>query len=126
VCSSDLGELPRLEVLNLQMRATVLVNPRRSDLLFTSYSFPSKTMEYLGSGTPTILNRLMGIPDEYFGYCFTPEREDEEALRQCIIKVCEMPMDELSAFGSRAREFVVKNKNPKVQAQKIYNLINGL
>jgi glycosyltransferase involved in cell wall biosynthesis len=120
------GQLPHLEVLKLQKRATVLVNPRKSEGIFTKYSFPSKTIEYLASGRPTIMNRLDGIPDEYFDYCFVPESEDEEGLRQCIINVCEKPSSELTTFGIKAKDFILKNKNPQAQAQKIYDLINTL
>lgn len=120
------GNLPHSEVINLQKRSTVLVNPRTSTNTFTKYSFPSKTIEYLASGTPTIIHRLSGIPDEYFDYCFVPESEDEEGLRQCIINVCEKPAEELAAFGAKARSFIVDNKNPKMQAQKIYDLIDSL
>ena len=120
------GQLPHSEVLKLQKRAKVLVNPRNSEGIFTQYSFPSKTIEYLASGRPTIMNRLSGIPDEYFDYCFVPESEDEKGLRECIINVCEIPSQELATFGARAKDFIINNKNPEAQAQKIYNLVNAL
>ena len=43
------GQIKREEVLKLQRRATVLVNPRFSNEEFTLFSFPSKTMEYMAS-----------------------------------------------------------------------------
>ena len=119
------GELANSEVRKLQKRATVLVNPRMSAELFTKYSFPSKIIEYLASGTPTISYRLAGIPDEYFDYCFVPDREDEDGLKQCIIDVCEMTSDELSSFGSKAKDFITKNKNPRAQAERIIEMITS-
>ena len=53
-----LGMLKPEDVLILQKKAHLLVNPRHSNEEFTKYSFPSKTMEYLASGTPTLMCRL--------------------------------------------------------------------
>src|SRR5690606_28854588 len=41
------SQISRERVLKFQKKATVLVNPRKSEGEFTKYSFPSKTMEYL-------------------------------------------------------------------------------
>ena len=59
-----LGLLNREEVLKEQHNADFLVNPRTSDGMFTKYSFPSKTIEYFVSGTPAIIHKLPGIPEE--------------------------------------------------------------
>ena len=41
------------------------MNPRSADAEYTKYSFPSKTIEYLATGVPVVMNRLPGIPEEY-------------------------------------------------------------
>ena len=84
----NFGQIPREEVLKRQQRATVLVNPRTSEGEFTKYSFPSKIMEYLASGTPCIMHRLAGIPKEYFDYCFISENETPLGLYNTIMFVC--------------------------------------
>ena len=48
------GLLPRKEVLSLQKSSTILVNQRSNNEEYTKYSFPSKIMEYLSSGTPVV------------------------------------------------------------------------
>ncbi len=48
-------------------RADFMLNPRDPSWPGTSYSFPSKLLEYLITGKPIISTRLPGIPDEYFG-----------------------------------------------------------
>lgn len=123
---SNLGQLPRERVLDLQQRATVLVNPRTSEGEFTKFSFPSKVMEYLGSGTPCIMYSLPGIPEEYFDYCFVVSDESIEALSKSILNVCNKPQNELNAFGMRAKEFVIKNKAPKMQTLKVFNMLSNL
>ena len=102
------GQLPREEILVLQQKATLLVNPRTSEGEFTKYSFPSKTIEYLASGTPVLLYKLAGIPDEYYEYCFTVEDNSDEAL------------------GMRARKFILTEKSPKNQCKKLVDLIERI
>lgn len=119
------GQLPYNQVLTLQKKATVLVNPRTSEGDFTKYSFPSKTMEYLASGTPCIIYRLQGIPEEYYQYCFVAEDESSEGLRKVILQVCEKGQSELDEFGKKASRFILENKNPISQVRKIYELLNS-
>lgn len=118
------GLLKREDVLKLQRQASLLVNPRTSEGIFTKYSFPSKTMEYLASGTPTLMYRLPGIPNEYFGYCYSPTDETIDALVDKISEILESPESERNALGVSAREFILSKKNPKSQTNKIIKLIN--
>ncbi|OHT44640.1 glycosyltransferase [Flavobacterium tructae] len=120
---TSFGQIPREQVLNLQKKATVLVNPRLSEGDFTKYSFPSKTMEYLASGTPCIMHNLAGIPKEYFDYCFVSKEETANGLYQTIISVCEMDQLELNKFGERAKDFIFENKLPAKQCEKIFNML---
>ena len=120
------GQIPFKEILKLQKQATVLINPRTSEGEYTKYSFPSKTMEYLASGTPCIMHRLPGIPSEYFEYVIVAEKEDSEGLKKTIIEVCSKDTSELKKIGDRASKFILDNKNPVVQVKKIYDIINKL
>jgi glycosyltransferase involved in cell wall biosynthesis len=119
-----LGQLSHNEVLILQRKATVLVNPRTSNGEFTKFSFPSKTMEYLASGTPTILYRLKGIPEEYFRYCYVIEGNDDTNLKEKIIEICEKSQDELNEIGERAHQFISEFKNPMFQIKKMKDLFD--
>lgn len=118
------GVISHDQVLALQQQATVLINPRSSSGEYTKYSFPSKTMEYLASGTPTIMCHLPAIPEEYDKHIFYIEKESIEGIRDKIIEVCEKPQDDLDAFGEKASEFIKKHKNAYIQSQKIVELIN--
>ena len=121
---SYLGQLTHEEVMLLQQRATVLINPRTSEGTYIKYSFPSKTMEYLASGTPTIIHRLEGIPDEYFQYCYVAEQENAEGLKKTILDICEKDQKELNDFGQKASKFILETKNPIYQVKKIYDILN--
>ncbi|WP_337042025.1 glycosyltransferase family 4 protein [Emticicia sp. 17c] len=118
------GKLPRNKVLELQTEAKVLVNPRSNDGEYTKYSFPSKIMEYFASGTPCIINKLDGIPNEYYNYCFVIDGNSHELLAAKMQEVCNMPDEELKQIGQKAYEFVKSSKNCTIQGQKIYHLLN--
>lgn len=117
------GVVSHEEVLVLQQMATVLINPRSSSDEYTKYSFPSKTMEYLASGTPTIMCHLPAIPREYDEHIFYITDETVEGIRDKIIEVCEKSQDELDDFGKKASEFILTQKNALIQSRKISNLI---
>lgn len=114
------------DILRLQKESTLLVNPRTPDGEYTKYSFPSKTMEYLGSGTPTLMYKLPGIPNEYYDYCYIIKDIGTLAMAKKIEEILSKPKEELILMGERAKNFILNNKNPKVQCRKIVDLINIL
>jgi len=117
-------EMPRNELITLQKKATVLINPMPSTQKFTKYFFPSKTVDYMASGTPTITTKLKSIPDEYFNYLYIAEKEDAEGLKDAIHKICRKDQSELNEFGIKASKFIIENKNPISQVKKIYLMLN--
>lgn len=123
---SYLGMLSKREVRTLQKRATLLINPRHSTDEYTKYSFPSKTMEYMASGTPTLMSHLASIPEEYKPHIFFFDDESVEGIKNKIVEVCEKPQAELDAFGEAAAEFIFTEKNEKKQTAKIVQLLDSI
>lgn len=117
------GKVTHEEACKLQSEATVLVNPRKNNEAFTKYSFPSKTMEYLSSGTPVIAYKLDGIPEEYNGYINYVSDNSPEAMADKIRQICEMPESVRQEMGARARQFVLSQKNCIEQTKKILDLL---
>ena len=111
-------------MLRKQREATLLVNPRTPEGEFTKYSFPSKTMEYLASGVPTLIYSLQGIPDEYLDYCFHLEEMGVDALYSKIEEIFHTDSFTLKDIGAKARHFILDNKNPYEQCLKVLELIN--
>lgn len=120
-----LDPMPHAELVKLEQKATVMVNPTQPTLSFTKYFFPSKTMEYLASGTPTVMYKLPCMPPEYDEYIYYVNGESTEALRDKLIEVCEKPQSELNEFGAKASEFVLTKKNPIKQCENILSLIEN-
>lgn len=121
-----LGNIPHSEVQALQKSAGLLVNPRPSIEEFSKYSFPSKTLEYFASGTPTMMFRLPGIPDEYYTYCYTFESYDERDMYNRILAFFNKPFAERVAKGQAARSFILQQKNSVAQCRKIFSLLDGI
>lgn len=117
------GVIPNIEVRKLEREAKLLINPRFSQNEYTKYSFPSKTIEYMESGTATIITRLLGIPEEYFEYVFTLEEESVDGLKCLLEYLFSLREEELFEKGKRAKEFVLKKKNITCQGEKITDFL---
>lgn len=120
-----LGKLPHEQILELQHRATVLVNPRQNIAEFTRYSFPSKTMEYLASGTEAVVYKLDGIPDEYDTFLHYVKDNNSETLAATLMEIANLPFSQRQAEGNAAKAFVTENKNAAAQASRVLDFIKG-
>lgn len=120
------GNLIRQQVLELQRKSTLLINPRTPEGDYTKYSFPSKIMEYFASGTPTLMYRLPGIPEEYYNYCYTIDELGVEALSMKLGELLSLPQTALKQKGESARDFILTRKNPQSQCVKVIKMLQGL
>ncbi|MBR5444198.1 MAG: glycosyltransferase [Paludibacteraceae bacterium] len=120
------GVVTNEEIIIAEQEATLLVNPRYSNQEFVKYSFPSKTSEYMLSGTPVLTTKLSGIPDEYFKYLYAFDEETIEGYAHKLNEILSLPNEELKQTGLKAQEFVLKNKNNTIQAQRIEEFFRTL
>ncbi len=120
------GVLPNKEIVKQEVKSTILVNPRFSNEEYTKYSFPSKNMEYMASGTPVLTTKLSGMPEEYNNYVYFIEKETVEGIKDSIENLMQKDRKELHNKGIRAKEFVLENKNNIKQANKIFEFIKLL
>ena len=120
------GTVLSSKIVEIQRNASLLVNPRPIEDEYTRYSFPSKNMEYMVSGTPVLTTDLPGMPQEYKDYVFIMEDYSHEGIKNKLTEISNMDKKELNEVGIRAREFVLNKKNNTVQASKIVEMINSL
>jgi len=118
-----MGVRPNSEIVYAEQRASLLVNPRPSEPEYTKYSFPSKTMEYMVSGTPVLTTKLPGIPKEYYPYVYTIDKETADGIGEKLKEIFALPVMLRNEKGEKAREFVLENKSNVVQARKILNFL---
>jgi glycosyltransferase involved in cell wall biosynthesis len=121
-----LGMLALDKVHQLQRSATILVNPRPATSAFTRYSFPSKNLEYLASGRPTVYYVLPGMAEEYSSYAFVPDACSADSMARTFDHVLATPAQELAAKGALAAEFVSREKSSTAQGKRLYELIQQL
>lgn len=113
------------KVVEYEKKALLLVNPRPTNEEFAKYSFPSKTMEYLLSGTAVVSTRLPGIPQEYFRYMYAFDGYTVEDLRQKLDEILLQSDEAICEKGRLGHEFVMREKNNQIMAQKIYDFLKS-
>ena len=117
------GMLLNTQIVEKEQEATLLVNPRPTDEEYVKYSFPSKTMEYMASGTPVLTTVLPGMPKEYHPYVYLLEDETADGIAKKLQEVLENTDETLFRKGTEARKFVLEQKNNVIQARKILEML---
>lgn len=117
------GMLLNTEIVGKEQEAALLVNPRPTGEEYVKYSFPSKTMEYMASGTPVLTTVLPGMPKEYHPYVYLLEDESAEGITKKLKEVLAQSDEALFQKGCEARRFVLEEKNNVIQAKKILDLL---
>lgn len=104
----------------------MLVSAKSTDDRHTNFAFPSKILEYMTSGTAVLTTRVGGIPEEYFDYVYTINDESIDGIAKSIEKTLNIPIEELTLIGNRAKTFVTEKKNYSEQAKRIVEFLNKL
>lgn len=112
-------------VLEYEHRALLLVNIRDSKEEYTKFSFPSKTIEYMACGTPLLTTKLLGIPDEYYEYCYILDNETIEGLNKVLENILSLSKEKLLSKGKVAMDFIFTNKIAKIQGEKIIEFLSA-
>ena len=119
------GIVSREELLLLQRKATLLINPRKPTEEITRFSFPSKTIEYLVSGTPMLGYKLEGIPVEYYDYFYTVDDLSLQGMANKLEEVLSLPDEERHLMAERAKTFIYQNKTAEYQIGRLLNFLKS-
>lgn len=117
------GELTNTEIVEEEKKATLLINPRPPIGEWTAYSFPSKNMEYMASGTPLVAFDLPCIPEEYKPYFYHLDKYSSESIYNILNELLLQDSSEINRFGISAQSWIIENKNPKTQLKKYTDII---
>ena len=120
------GSISLDEVEKVEKESDFLINPRPSKDEFNKYSFPSKTLEYMLSGTPVMTTRLAGIPEEYDDFLYYIEDSSAKRMADSIIETISWDKKDLEMKGIAAKRFALNSKNNVVQANKILSFCSSL
>jgi glycosyltransferase involved in cell wall biosynthesis len=113
------GRINNNEMLRLQREAWVLINPRSPSDPIAQVTFPSKTFEYLLSGTPVISTRLNCYGKEYNDLMFYTVDGSAESIAQKIIEVDNMNPMNLQSISIKAKRFVEEKRTWSHQVDRI-------
>lgn len=106
-----------------EIEATLLVNPRPTNEEYTKYSFPSKNMEYMASGTPLLTTKLPGMPLDHLNYVYLIDDESSKGISEALKKVLLNSDTELNIFGNKAKKFILEEKSNEKQAGKVLEFL---
>lgn len=120
------GSASNETVIREEIGATLLVNPRPSTRDFVNYSFPSKLMEYMASGTPVLTTRLPVLPRSFGEHLFFIEVESVDGVADSICQLLAKPRAELHKKGLDAKQFVLSAMDDVTQARAIVEMLQEL
>lgn len=110
-------------VISAEKNATILVNPRPINYEFQKYSFPSKLIEYMSSGTPVITTKIDGMPEEYNEFLFYFDNYNKEGIKEKIDDVLKIDEKKRRQLAFKAYNFIQEKKTPRKQAKKIMEMV---
>lgn len=116
------GFVSNEQILDIQRNADYLINARSHKDEYVKYSFPSKTLEYMLSGTPIISTMLPGIPDEYKDYFFALEDNNAKTICDMLKRIKKISTKEKLSIGLKAQKFAL-SKDYITQGKRIIDFI---
>ena len=125
-CIKYMGTMDNKEILKYEAAATLLINPRPNIGDYTKYSFPSKLIEYMNSGTPALVNRLDGVPEEYYENLFLFSGYEDSDFQRSIRTTLDLQGNERQCVGNEARRFIRMRNGMLATQNKINKLINDV
>jgi len=121
------GNLKKDELFELYKKAYFLINPRSPEAEYTKYSFPSKIIEYISTGTPTLCYYLPGMPEEYRKYIFEIENNDKNQINNiynALVKYLQINYSTMCQKAKEGQKYLLENKTEKILANQIMTFIN--
>lgn len=119
---------PRIRFFGRVDRKTLLVALKKAHLLvvnkpteddYSNYSFSSKILEYMASGTPLLTTKVGGMPEEYLKYVYIIEDESIDGISIALTVAMDSVLKEHYVFCEKAAHFAIEDKNYRKMTEKI-------
>jgi glycosyltransferase involved in cell wall biosynthesis len=114
-----MGMLSADQLWQSMCSADLLVNPRPTGTHLARSSFPSKTLEYLATGTPVLSTRLDALSADYSDILLFAESDDVSGLALAIREAANAPVDRMKLLGDAGRAFVLQQRSAEAQGRRI-------
>lgn len=121
-----LGAITISECLSLEKGAIANINPRPFSEDLDRYSIPSKTLEYLTSGVPTISVKNSKLQKTVGDYIVWSKSSNEKDLVKVLEHVVSLTKSERQKLGQDAKEQVLKLYSLKRTNTKINKFLEEL
>lgn len=96
----------RAKLLRSLQQCDLLVNPRRLDSQAAAYSFPSKLLEYMALGVPTVSTPLPSIPSDLSRHLIIASADGEDAIGLKIVETANKSEEALAIFAAAGQLYV--------------------
>ena len=113
------GRVDRKTLLVALKKAYLLVVNKPTADDYSNYSFSSKILEYMASGTPLLTTKVGGMPEEYLKYVYIIEDESISGISTALTTVLHNAPKELYLFGQKAAHFAIEDKNYRKMTEKV-------
>lgn len=120
-----LGFVPYQHIEKIIEESDILINPRTGESEFSKYSFPSKNIEYLSSGKPTIAQVLPGMNNIYKEILFEIHGNSSVEIYNKINEVRQLNSSVVLNKVNLAIEYINNNLYFKNVAKRITDILKG-
>lgn len=120
------GLLNSEELLRLRQRADVLVNPKLTSTPTSSLAFPSKIVEYLGTGKPVVSTDLPIFDDGFRQHLIIARSDSPEDLISCLDRISSWDDHQRESWRSQTLRFVNEELSPSIQGVRIRGFVDSL
>lgn len=118
-----LGILPNKKVLQLEMNAIGNINPRPFSEDLDRFSVPSKTIEYISTGIPTISVKNSKLKKNFNDNIIWAKTAEPRDLYNAMTKLLNLTEDERKNFGLEAQAKVKSLYSLEAISEKLDNFL---
>ena len=123
---TDYGVVSEHRLRDFTEQAAVLVNPRPPSYPGNRLNFPSKVLEYLGTGKPVVTTRTVSLAPEYDSVLLFAADDGPVAFAAAIDRVLYWTSEERSGYRQTVRQFAVAHGDWPVVAGRFLQWASGL
>lgn len=119
-----LGPVKKEDCLKLESQASLLIVPECGKEKYAKYSFHSKILEYLCSGTPTLLFYYEGIPEDLLPFCnLIDKKEDDNAKSISLALDKYLKLNTLKEKADLGKAYIKKTRAKETIGYNVYNFL---
>ncbi len=105
------GQVEQQELNRKYEQADLALNIRLKEDTNNDYSFPSKMISYIYSGTLVLSSDFSSLPDDYRAFLYVSEDDRPETIAKNIVNVFRSTEEEMIHRSNAGREYVLRHQS---------------